>query len=673
MMEIEEDDILRNVAAGGSMDYSIWPALLPRIISRIEKIAHDEFPIPNLPPPPPPPPAAVIPSSIPRPPAQLDSETTENFLSPLPSSPLEPDSAASSQDANKENTPVVPPSAPAPTSVPAPVTPLAPGKLPPQIDSMLTEITSTLDSTFPSFPPHTIQRLSELVLTPKHHYRSLPSYLHALDRVVHVTSGLNVYPLPPAVPDALTATVLAHGAPDGQLAVAPWATPGSDEALGGALLTPIPWLQPNRQALGGSPQQQPQPQSQSQSTPAATPEGASAGNDLQGEVRTESTETIDGPNGMGSIETVSVSVNGISSMGARGVGVTQGELLRQEQKAGIVPVSQLVPSHHVHNSISSSIHHHQHNTAQLLLLHQSQQAMNTTITHSSASTASPDSTSANNSAETTPSSATLGQEEERVPADATAAVPSPSETPSTAEESQANANAPLGSVSGGTDDEKPHARGPEEIGADDLGPQHASTTAPIGISGASGGVEMQGIDIAAAVGRKPVGVPTHTAASGYERDEGTVQAPEKAEGTGAGTEGDKMEMDIETDTAPARSERALTPKREAEEILAGDLAKKLKQDPESTAKPETDAAMTAPGILAATAEESKPAEAETKQADSEPPAAGDGEAVEGDREGKGEVTAAAAAAAAEAVAAAGSGGDDKGDDATDKRPEETST
>ncbi|RAL60496.1 hypothetical protein DID88_000271 [Monilinia fructigena] len=88
----------------------------------------------------------------------------------------------------------------------------------------------------------------------------------------------------------------------------------------------------------------------------------SGGASPRGEVRTESTETIDGPNGPGGVETVSVSVNGISSVGSHAMmsllssqglsnsgeqglraegGVTQGELLRQEQKAGVVPASQL--------------------------------------------------------------------------------------------------------------------------------------------------------------------------------------------------------------------------------------------------------------------------------------------------------------------------------------------
>ena len=65
---------------------------------------------------------------------------------------------------------------------------------------------------------------------------------------------------------------------------------------------------------------------------------------------------IDGPNGLGGVETVTVSVNGISSTRSESIttlenpaaaslrsegGITQGELLRQEQRAGVVPVAQL--------------------------------------------------------------------------------------------------------------------------------------------------------------------------------------------------------------------------------------------------------------------------------------------------------------------------------------------
>ena len=152
---------------------------------------------------------------------------------------------------------------------------------------MLDEIISALRS-FTTHPPHTIQRVAELILTPKCHYRSLTSYLHALDRVVHVTSPSSTYPLP--LPDV----TFANGAPADTVSWANTAqnNPGSDEALGGALFTPIPWV--NKDSS-------------------------------QRELRTESTETIEGPNGVGSIETVSISVNGVSFG-------RQGEVSRQEQE-----------------------------------------------------------------------------------------------------------------------------------------------------------------------------------------------------------------------------------------------------------------------------------------------------------------------------------------------------
>jgi hypothetical protein len=176
---------------------------------------------------------------------------------------------------------------------------------------------------------------------------------------------------------------------------------GSDESLGGALLTPIPWLSPIRDM-------------QAQRV-------AQANSDR--ELQRESTEIVDGPNGAGRIETVSV-VNGVmttvyshaplpsqsassavqqqqaapsteQTLRAEGA-VTQGELLRQEQEAGVIPVS--------------------------------------------------------------PRRLRMSEEEMRI---------------MDADEQE-------------EDDEKPHARGPEEIGMEDTGPQERS----------SGGLDME-----AAVGR----------------------------------------------------------------------------------------------------------------------------------------------------------------------------
>lgn len=177
-----------------------------------------------------------------------------------------------------------------------------------------------MSKNFANHPPHTIQRLAELVLEPKKRYRYLSPYLRALDRVVSVSSPLTIFPLPQAV--LPTAGGLLNGTtsiPNPQTS-----TLGSDESLGGALLTPIPWLH-------------------------------SRG---QNELISESTEMVDGPNGAGRIETVTVGmlsgqaprqeaaassqVSQIASSHPDGETlpstgpVTQGELLRQEQQAGIV-------------------------------------------------------------------------------------------------------------------------------------------------------------------------------------------------------------------------------------------------------------------------------------------------------------------------------------------------
>ncbi|KAF2969650.1 hypothetical protein GQX73_g3925 [Xylaria multiplex] len=554
-MEIDDDEILHGLAAGGSIDYSSWPALLPRVTARIEKIAHQEFPIPNLPPPPPPPQlltaATTLPSSIPRGP---DSDLPEHFLAPLPSSPTEPRISSPPSDTNKENNPVTPrtpaPLRPAltstPNATPPQVTsaPLPPGALPPQLDLMLSDITSYLTSTFPKYPPHTIQRISELVINPKQHYRTLITYLHALDRVVRVTSGLNIYPLPSTHAE-IPATNLANGVLEVSSRPSSWASPGSDEALGGALLTPIPWIPHNQRSVTSSPTQTAQlPQPQQPQTVASAQEVPA---EFEGEVRTESTETIDGPNGVGSIETVSVSVNGIPSMGARGVSVTQGELLRQEQEAGVVPVSQLVPTHHIHSGSASGS-----NASAVSQQQQRQQEIQARILQQRALAHSQNQARAPSPAEPSDSPS---------PASNTASTPSSTTLEGDSVDSIAG-NVPLaiGSVhsNNAEDEDKPHARGPEEIGADDLGPQTAtSSTLP---ASTTAGSRMQGIDIQAAVGRKPLDTTS------LKSDEKTKDAQDD-------------EMDVDED---GREARASTPKRNAEEGLGGSSSKKLKEDSGST-------------------------------------------------------------------------------------------
>jgi hypothetical protein len=307
--------------------------------------------------------------------------------------------------------------------------------------------------TFNSYPPHTIQRLAELILNPRAHYKALASYLHAVDRVVQVTSGTDTYPLPPAIPDMSALSTNGDDSKDPATTVS-WGNPasaavGSDEALGGALLTPIPWL--TRRS----------PESNGDGTPGA-------------QIHSESTETIDGPNGMGSIETVSVSVNGVPSTGHTR-GVTQGELLRQEQRAGVVPVSQLARAQEAHAKA------------------------------------------------------------ERHP-----------------EEEDDEAHEPE------AEDEVPHARGPEEIGVNDTGLQ-AVTTSYVG----EGGLEMQDIDLEAAVGRKHE--DEHQTAASADEESGATKPTEQADSEADGKED------------PDGSE-SVASKREADQALEADSAKKVKED-----------------------------------------------------------------------------------------------
>lgn len=352
---------------------------------------------------------------------------------------------------------------------------------------MLAEITGVLHETFHTYPPHTIQRLAELVLEPRKHYRSLPSYLHAVDRVVHVTSGNNIYPLPPAMPDMShmhingvtepASTQEPSGDQQQQLdqpTQANWAGSnigsvpiGSDEALGGALLTPIPWLA-RRAANGGDGSSESGESStlgsEAGGTSLAVGQGAASntsssstptsqqrqGRQFEMQVRTESTETIDGPNGMGSIETVSVSINGISSMSAAQQQrvITQGELIRQEQRAGVVPVSQLARSGPV------------------------------VVTSSSSGL----STAAEEGADTAMGE---GEGDKEVGDD----------------EGLKDTGSEKSDDDMADGEEAPHARGPDLIGAADMGPQKTGSSATFSISH-GGNAEVRGIDVEAAVGRR---------------------------------------------------------------------------------------------------------------------------------------------------------------------------
>ncbi|KAK8245783.1 hypothetical protein IWZ00DRAFT_510969 [Phyllosticta capitalensis] len=330
---LSAEQLLEQAAKDGSMVPEEWPRALRFILPRLQDIVHNQFPMPTAP------------ESRPEPardrsatPSKLEStgEASTTGKENAPSGEASSGEGSGSQQADGDAQTMGPPS---------------PSRLPPEINELYTSIVFNLNRNFPQHPPHTLQRLAELVLSPKAHYRFLPPYLRALDRVVTVSSTTTVFPLPQAIVPSSGSTIL-NGVTPGTANMSPpsrgsTSTLGSDDSLGGALLTPIPWLSPSN-GSGGS------------------------------ELVSESTEMVDGPNGAGRIETVSV-VNGVlgtttsmpaasapatssstatssdtpsSASGSANSGatatapdalrdtgpVTQGELLRQEQEAGIVTV-----------------------------------------------------------------------------------------------------------------------------------------------------------------------------------------------------------------------------------------------------------------------------------------------------------------------------------------------
>lgn len=370
---------------------------------------------------------------------------------------------------------------------------------------MLNGVTSHLTANFPDYPPHTIQRLAELVLKPRPQYRSVVGYLNALDRVVHVTSGANLYPLPPAIPDLSGMGGMSNGGPasdNGTPSLSAANKIGSDEALGGALLTPIPWL--TRRANGDGGDDDGSISDAGSSSPLSA-SGASdpnthqeqqqralaqqhshitfAQSSVSPQVRKESTEMIEGPNGMGSIETVSISFNGIPSTGAgSGLlglsqqpqrGVTQGELLRQEQRAGVVPVSQVAGGNN-------------NNTAQ-----------------------------GYTAAQTTPLSAAAHGEG----SSATATTGPPDEDIVMGENSDHEEEQ--------EEEEVPHARGPQEIGPEDTGPQSARSSIAMSHTGE---VDMSALDVEAAVGRRLQSPPAASSSSSAQADVTTTAASQSGGG-----------------------------------------------------------------------------------------------------------------------------------------------
>ena len=211
--------------------------------------------------------------------------------------------------------------------------------------------TKTIQTSFLKSPPYTIQRLAELVLYPRKHYRYLPPFLAALDKVVTVSSPVSNFPLPQLHLNSASTNgnYLTNGESTNGAATRDGLA--SDESLGGALLTPIPWLRKDNSLADAAAQAQRR----------------------ESNMRSEGFENAENADGVGRLGEAPATVNGLSStlpqlsdeekalmtteqsLRAEGA-VTQGELLRQEQEAGVVPVVQTGVRRHMVPGSSTAGH-----------------------------------------------------------------------------------------------------------------------------------------------------------------------------------------------------------------------------------------------------------------------------------------------------------------------------
>ena len=201
----------------------------------------------------------------------------------------------------------------------------------------LSSVRKTLTTSFAKVPPHTVQRLAELILRPRSHYRFVGPYLRAIDRVISVSSGADTFPLAgERLPEHGGNSYRSNGV------ASSWNTMlDGDDSLGGALLTPISWLQSDNEAPD-----------EMQSEPASSPITVNGVNSNNSKSPTESSSgplPLDrgiSPSSSSSPSSSPSNAHMIESDPLLEPGaVTQGQLLRQEQESGVLPTPEPTGRH----------------------------------------------------------------------------------------------------------------------------------------------------------------------------------------------------------------------------------------------------------------------------------------------------------------------------------------
>ncbi|KAJ5942228.1 hypothetical protein N7516_002396 [Penicillium verrucosum] len=228
-IKITDEEALQTAANGGPIDSERWSGMAGPLIERLEYIVYNVFPMPQARPEP------IGQQSFPNHTSQANSipESSNKENTSPADIQTSPQAARTGSPPSSERVPDSQPTGPS-----------TDGQLPPPLAFLLSAIRLSIKSFFEDKPPHTIQRLAELVLYPTKHYRTLPAYLRAVDRVVSVTSSADIFPFQtPADTNAQSNGLVLPGNSSGVYMAPEFAHGlGSDESLGGALLTPISWL-----------------------------------------------------------------------------------------------------------------------------------------------------------------------------------------------------------------------------------------------------------------------------------------------------------------------------------------------------------------------------------------------------------------------------------------------
>ena len=362
---------LQSIVATGSIDAKIWATLIPDVLIRLNYIVYHVYPAtPRKP-------RSKTVLRLPQIRQELVKKSEGDAIKQQDGVQQEAHESTDTQGPSpsqqvlqngREGRSTIP--SPSRTDSASPVgQPTRTSDRSPAMKMLSMTIEDTLKTRFAQSPPWTVQRMSELLLDPQRGNKSLGSFLRSLDAVLSANSCMSAFPLSKAVPsdgqDSLAGStidrpgVIRTGLSQSlnDTSISSDVDPSSDEAIGGALLTPIPWLkrQPLHDASAGEEEldgvrMQSSPPNAEYTSLLETLDSKHVSR-RQGSLRKRDEDLItqlgSPPRDPSEIQpedhkpsVTSSEAASLSPMSRAAGAIGQGELLRMEQEAGVIPATQ---------------------------------------------------------------------------------------------------------------------------------------------------------------------------------------------------------------------------------------------------------------------------------------------------------------------------------------------